>query len=229
MHIIILDKKESVKCINVKDFQLDTLYKKAGFKSANGFQKQREFKLSSQTQVLEIYGKITGHTDTENLDDIFQIPQLDERGNPKPAIYGNAVVLLRNLKPPNEYQSLTLKDWEEKKKIILQQSSDADMEVDAEEDTDTDSGELEKEDLEKIEESSQTDSDSVDMDEDDDDGQIADFEEDSEEEREESEKEIDRTRTIILGGMGMGMAKELEKKTEKLLNISEELKYEPYI
>jgi hypothetical protein len=226
MHIIILDKKESVKCINVKDFQLDTLYKKAGFKSANGFQKQREFKLSSQTQVLEIYGKITGHTDTENLDDIFQIPQLDERGNPKPAIYGNAVVLLRNLKPPNEYQSLTLKDWEEKKKIILQQSSDADadadMEVDAEEDTDTDSGELEKEDLEKIEESSQTDSDSVDMDEDDDDGQIADFEEDSEEEREESEKEIDRTRTIIL-------AKELEKKTEKLLNISEELKYEPYI
>lgn len=226
MHIVILDKKGGPKSLNIKDMNFDTLYKKAGFKSANGFKKQREFVLS--TTCIEVYGKTSGKTDTENLDEIFQIPQLDEHGIPKAPIYGNAVVVM---KQGLEYISLTLAEWETKKKQILQQPYEEDAII--EEDS-----ELESETSLSDADSSNPDTDQSDIDID---AADADADRDSEEEYSESESdgvaeatteptsemEVDPC-LLLVGGERGGRNKKKKLEKFKLITL-EELEYEPYL
>jgi len=210
MYIIILDKKEGTKNLNVKDFQLSTLYKKAGFKSEKGFQKQREFVLRNFSMVIEVYGKTTGKSDTENLDEIFQIPQLNEQGIPKPPIYGNAIVLAKKI-DTEEYISVTLKDWEEKKKHILQYPDGMEKEE----------KEKEEEEEEEEESSSEEEEEETEMEEDEDEDEVILEQEPEEDEYENDykEEEEDDVDTI---------EKKVVEKNFKL-NIEKELTFEDYI
>ena len=66
--IIIVEKQASLKNITVKDFKVEELYKKAGFKKADGFNLQTEWpvKIAEQSLVIQLYGKLDGKSNMEN-------------------------------------------------------------------------------------------------------------------------------------------------------------------
>ena len=67
-HIIVVDKGGSLKSLIVKDFKEEELYKKCGFKKAEGFALQTEWpiKLNGQRYVVAMYGKLDGKANMEN-------------------------------------------------------------------------------------------------------------------------------------------------------------------
>lgn len=66
--IIIVDKNGVLKTLNVKDYKIDELYKKCGFKKADGFNKQTEWsvKIDGQKYFIQMYGKLDGKANMEN-------------------------------------------------------------------------------------------------------------------------------------------------------------------
>jgi hypothetical protein len=66
--IIIIDKGCTIKTLTVKQYNVDELYKKCGFKKAEGFSLQVEWlvKLDNTKYVLQMYGKTDGKSNMEN-------------------------------------------------------------------------------------------------------------------------------------------------------------------
>ena len=66
--IIIVDKSSSLKNLTVKDYKVDELYKKCGFKKADTFILQVEWpvKLDGQKYLIQMYGKLDGKANMEN-------------------------------------------------------------------------------------------------------------------------------------------------------------------
>jgi hypothetical protein len=66
--IIIVDKGGSLKPLNVKDYKVEDLFKKCGFKKAEGFGLQVEWpvKIDKGRYVIQMYGKLDGKANTEN-------------------------------------------------------------------------------------------------------------------------------------------------------------------
>lgn len=66
--IIIVDKGCSLKTLAVKDYKVEELYKKCGFKKAEGFSLQVEWpvKLDGQRFLIQMYGKLDGKANMEN-------------------------------------------------------------------------------------------------------------------------------------------------------------------
>ena len=64
-YIIVIDKTGTVKEINIKEYNPVDLYKKANFKSAEGFQLEHKWIITSK-QTIAIYGKKTGKAGQEN-------------------------------------------------------------------------------------------------------------------------------------------------------------------
>ncbi len=61
---IIVDKNGSVKCTNSKTLNLSELYKKCGFKSADGFSCAHTWNVNDYQ--IQVYGKTTGRAGSEN-------------------------------------------------------------------------------------------------------------------------------------------------------------------
>lgn len=66
--IIIVDKTTTLKNLTVKDYKIEELYKKCGFKKAEGFNLQVEWtvKLDGQRYLVQMYGKLDGKANIEN-------------------------------------------------------------------------------------------------------------------------------------------------------------------
>ena len=66
--IIIVDKSASLKTLTVKDYKVEELYKKCGFKKAEDFQFQVEWpvKLDGKRYYVQMYGKLDGKANMEN-------------------------------------------------------------------------------------------------------------------------------------------------------------------
>lgn len=66
--IIIVDKGCSLKTLTVKDYKVEELYKKCGFKKSDGFNLQVEWpvKLDGQRYLVQMYGKLDGKANMEN-------------------------------------------------------------------------------------------------------------------------------------------------------------------
>jgi hypothetical protein len=66
--IIIIDKGASLKTLTVKDYKVEELYKKCGFKKATDFNLQVEWpvKLDGQRYLIQMYGKLDGKANMEN-------------------------------------------------------------------------------------------------------------------------------------------------------------------
>ena len=66
--ILIVEKGGNLKSLSVKDYQEDELFKKCGFKKADGFSKQTDWtiKLSGSKYVVSVYGKTEGKANGEN-------------------------------------------------------------------------------------------------------------------------------------------------------------------
>jgi hypothetical protein len=66
--IIIVERVGTLKSLSIKDFKLEELYKKCGFKKADDFSKQAEWnaKYDDKKYFIEVYGKIDGRANSEN-------------------------------------------------------------------------------------------------------------------------------------------------------------------
>ena len=66
--VIIVDKSASLKSLTIKDYKEDELYKKCGFKKADGFVKQTEWgvKIDGKKYVVAVFAKAEGKANSEN-------------------------------------------------------------------------------------------------------------------------------------------------------------------
>lgn len=108
LDVIIVEKGGSLKALAVKDFKLDELYKKCGFKKGEDFVKQVEWnaRYDGKKYFVEVYAKTDGRPNSENKYDFP--PPIDTT-----LFFGNCAILayLKKSDGSAEYVSLSLPLW----------------------------------------------------------------------------------------------------------------------
>lgn len=130
--IILIDKTGTVKSVNVKDLSPESLSKKAGFKTAEGFVLQHTWgQEEGLDQHISLYAKTSGRAGQENKYDFP--PPVDER-----LFFGTCVLVGKNA--DGTAASLSEEDWEEIYEFLFGGFEDIGSEDsdDDEEDMDTD-------------------------------------------------------------------------------------------
>jgi len=102
--ILIIDRNSVVKPYNAKVYSEEDLYKKAGFKSKEGFAKHTEWKiaLNSKECVVELYGKTNGRAGQENK---YEFPPPIDNA----LFFGSCVLVCKS---QNDVIDISPKDWE---------------------------------------------------------------------------------------------------------------------
>jgi len=103
--LLIIDKSGSIKELNVKTYSEDELYKKAGFKTADGFELATSWDLTvgGKKYFISVYGKKKGRAGQENKYDFP--PPIDST-----LFFGSC--LLVNNPEGEEVGSITNSEWE---------------------------------------------------------------------------------------------------------------------
>ena len=106
LNIIIVEKTGTLKSLMVKDFKEEELFKKAGFKKVDGFEKQAEWTVKNNNEKLFIivYGKTDGRANTENKYDFP--PPIDSK-----LFFGTCIILAKS-RENNTFVSLTMEMWQ---------------------------------------------------------------------------------------------------------------------
>jgi hypothetical protein len=105
--ILVVDKMGSIKEHNVKDLAIDSLYKKAGFKTAEGFSKHATWNVTlsgNRHFLIEAYGKTSGKANQENKYDFP--PPIDT------TLFFGSCVLLHKCSTTGKYLDLKGSDWD---------------------------------------------------------------------------------------------------------------------
>jgi hypothetical protein len=102
--ILIIDRNSVVKPYNAKVYSEEDLYKKAGFKSKEGFAKHAEWKiaLNKKDCIVELYGKTNGRAGQENK---YEFPPPIDNA----LFFGSCVLVCKS---QNEVIDISPKDWE---------------------------------------------------------------------------------------------------------------------
>lgn len=108
LSIIIVDKGGSLKTLTVKNYNVDELYKKCGFKKSDGFNLQVEWpvKIDGQRFLIQMYGKLDGKANMENKYDFP--PPVDKQ------LYFGSCVLVAMIRDDSNNRShinLTIDLW----------------------------------------------------------------------------------------------------------------------
>jgi len=104
--IIIVDKTGILKTLAVKDFKVEDLYKKCGFKNPDGFKMQAEWSIKlEQTFVVQVYGKTDGKANMENKYDFP--PPVDTT-----LFFGACALICFSDISKKHYYNLSIKLWE---------------------------------------------------------------------------------------------------------------------
>lgn len=104
--IVVIDKTGTVKTVSVKDFTEDTLYKKVGFKSGEGFVLQHTWGADDGVdQSIRLYAKKTGKAGQENKYDFP--PPVDN------VLFFGSCALVGSDLTTGKIVDLTEEDWEE--------------------------------------------------------------------------------------------------------------------
>jgi hypothetical protein len=108
-NIVIVDKSGSLKETNVKNFNTEELFKKCGFKKADNFVEQVEWKVKMNKEVyyVNVYAKTNGKANSENKYDFP--PPIDNH-----LFFGNCAIVayLKNESKSKMYIDLSLTLWE---------------------------------------------------------------------------------------------------------------------
>ena len=88
LSIVIVEKEGTLKTLSIKDFKLEELYKKCGFKKGDDFIKQVEWnaKYEGEKYYIEVYAKTEGRANSENKYDFP--PPIDSK-----LFFGNCAIL----------------------------------------------------------------------------------------------------------------------------------------
>jgi hypothetical protein len=109
LSIIIVEKNGSLKILSVKEYNVNELYKKCGFKKADDFVLQTEWnvKLLGQKYTIAMYGKLDGKAGSENKYDFP--PPIDTK-----LFFGNCALVgyIRDDTNNRSLFNLTLELWE---------------------------------------------------------------------------------------------------------------------
>ncbi len=108
LNVIIVEKAGTLKSLAIKDFKLEELYKKCGFKKGDDFLKQAEWssKFDGKKYYIEVYGKTDGRPGAENKYDFP--PPIDST-----LLFGNCAIIAYNKKDDSKktFIDLTLPLW----------------------------------------------------------------------------------------------------------------------
>ena len=106
--IVIVEKVGTLKTLSIKDFKVDELYKKCGFKKGDGFIKQVEWsaKYDGKKYFVEVYAKMEGRGNSENKYDFP--PPIDSK-----LFFGSCAIVgyLKQNDTSKCYVDLTLPLW----------------------------------------------------------------------------------------------------------------------
>jgi hypothetical protein len=106
LNVIIVEKAGTLKSLAVKDFKLEELYKKCGFKKGDDFLKQTEwtFKTEGKKYYIELYGKTDGRPGAENKYDFP--PPVDSA-----LLFGSCALVAYSKGEKKIFADLTLPMW----------------------------------------------------------------------------------------------------------------------
>lgn len=108
LDIIIVERLGSLKLLSIKDFKLEELYKKCGFKKAEDFNKQTEWtvKYDGKKYFIQVFAKTDGRANSENKYDFP--PPIDTK-----LFYGSCAIVaqIRNDDGHKVYTNLSLALW----------------------------------------------------------------------------------------------------------------------
>jgi len=98
LNVIIVEKVGTLKSLAIKDFKLEELYKKCGFKKGDDFLKQSEWntKFDGNKYIIEVYGKTDGRPGSENKYDFP--PPIEST-----LLFGSCVLIARIKKDDGQY------------------------------------------------------------------------------------------------------------------------------
>ena len=108
LNVVIVEREGILKSLAIKEFKLEELYKKCGFKKGEDFIKQCEWnaKYDSKKYFIEVYGKTEGRANSENKYDFP--PPIDT------TLFFGSCVILAHVKQTNgskTYTDLSLQLW----------------------------------------------------------------------------------------------------------------------
>lgn len=108
LNIIIIEKIGTVKSFGIKDFKINELYKKCGFKKGEDFLKQVEWSIKHEGNkyYVEVYAKTNGRPNSENKYDFP--PPIDTK-----LFFGNCAVItyVKEINDNKVYKDLTISLW----------------------------------------------------------------------------------------------------------------------
>jgi hypothetical protein len=109
LSIVIVEKTGQLKSLTVKDFKEEELYKKCGFKKAEDFVVQTEWKMKTNGNkyLIRVYGKTEGRANNENKYDFP--PPIDST-----LFFGSCAIIaqIKNAEDQWSYTHLPLDLWE---------------------------------------------------------------------------------------------------------------------
>jgi hypothetical protein len=107
LSIIIVEKNATIKSLTIKQFNEEDLFKKCGFKKAEDFVKQVEWKLKTNGNkyLVQVFGKTDGRANNENKYDFP--PPIDTT-----LFFGNCAIIAKLMNEGKwEYTHLSLELW----------------------------------------------------------------------------------------------------------------------
>jgi len=107
--VIIVEKSGALKSLSIKDFKEDELFKKCGFKKADDFVEQHEWKVKvagdANTYYIKVFAKTNGRANYENKYDFP--PPIDTK-----LFFGNCAIVASLKKDGVAFTDLSLLLWE---------------------------------------------------------------------------------------------------------------------
>ena len=104
--VVVVNKGGDLKDVTVKDFDISNLYKKCGFRKAEGFELRHKFekvKVNGERYDVHVYSRNNGKSGTENKYDMP--PPIDND------LYFGNFALVRWCRDEEDYVDLTVDDW----------------------------------------------------------------------------------------------------------------------
>lgn len=108
LDIIIVERFGSLKPLSIKDFKLEDLYKKCGFKKPDNFIKQTEWNIKhdGKKYLIQVFAKDNGKANSENKYDFP--PPIDTK-----LFYGSCAIIgqIKNENDTKSYVNLNIAFW----------------------------------------------------------------------------------------------------------------------
>lgn len=170
--VVIVEKTGVLKELNLKDNNVENLYKKAGFKSDKGFEEQTTWKINKECSIV-LYGKCDGRAGQENKYDFP--PPVDNA-----LFFGSCVLIHKN--KSKEMADLNVPLW----KVIYEKLFGGFEDIGSE-----DSEEEEEEEVENKTKQGYSKDDGFVVDDDEDEDDEEEEDDEDEDEDEDAEEEFD--------------------------------------